>query len=485
MNTIKKRLDKLPRNKIYKICQKMKVKCETRDAKKEMISKLLRPLLHKYRMKRKAEDDIDFSVLKINRKTFSPTSESLIQSHLQYKYLPEHIKLLGGTPQLTIGIPLKDIPRLFERRYMDMAVKIGPGVDSHKSNFKTLYLNMDQLSFYSYSISKHKNTDAYGLAILANSYINIFIYNPKSEHPILYDNNTGMKGILLFMSRMPFSQLYEELDETDKTYFKEFVKEVEVKLPSGVLTLYLDPQKKCGYKKEEMFYLKITDWLNSIIDPLLGGRRSEVINRYIDERNKKCNYKINAREGDRRKDKFPFRDSDYPADFMSPPIPYINWINHRDEMYSMGAFEAYRLNGVITVLLECRECIGGKSVSINDFERYGLDFINFYLSFAKENPFDIGIENYTIGFEYELSDGKKQEKSTFHYKKLDLNKDGEIELGQRAGQMHYDYSAASGTSQEFVSNPVDVKIAHDFFFKRFIREIILFNIDNAMDYFSK
>ena len=70
MNTIKKKLNKLSRNKIYKICQKMKVKCQTNDNKKKMISKLLLPFLHKYRMKSKAEDDkgdIDFSVLKIDK----------------------------------------------------------------------------------------------------------------------------------------------------------------------------------------------------------------------------------------------------------------------------------------------------------------------------------------------------------------------------------------------------------------------------------
>ena len=39
MNTIKKKLNKLSRNKIYKICQKMKVKCQTNDNKKKMISK--------------------------------------------------------------------------------------------------------------------------------------------------------------------------------------------------------------------------------------------------------------------------------------------------------------------------------------------------------------------------------------------------------------------------------------------------------------
>ena len=65
---------------------------------------------------------------------------------------------------------------------------------------------------------------------------------------------------------------------------------------------------------------------------------------------------------------------------MSPPIPYITWINNRDEMYSMGAYDVYRKNGQIQVLLECRECIGGKAVTIDDFERYGSDFINFYLS---------------------------------------------------------------------------------------------------------
>ena len=483
MNTIKKKLDKLSRNKIYKICQKMKVKCQTNDNKKKMISKILLPNLHKYRMKRKASDIIDFSVLKIDRNTFSPTSESLIQSHPQYKYLPEHIKFLKGIPQLTIGIPLKDIPRLFERHYMNMAVKIGPGLeDSHKSLFKKLYLNMYQLS--DSIISAYEGTDAYGLAILVASYINMFIYKPKSS-PIAYDNNTGMKGTLLFMCRMPFSELYKELDESNKKYFKEFVKEAEFNLSDNVLTLYLDPEKPCGYKDIEMFYLPIADWLNSIIDPELGGKRSNVIDRYIQERNKKCNYKIDAKMGERRRDKFSFRDNGLHADFMSPPIPYINWTNQRDEMHSMGAYDVYRKKGQIQVLLECRECIGGKTVTIDDFERYGSDFINFYLSFARQNPFDISLKNYTIGFEYELSKGRKQKESTDDYKKLNMNNDGEIELPFNTGQMHYDYSKATLNTQEFISNPFTIEMAHKFSFKIFIKDIILFNIDNAMDYFSK
>ena len=59
----------------------MKVKCQTRDNKKKMISKLLLPFLQKYRMKSKADEkgDIDFSVLKIDRNTFSSTSKSIIK----------------------------------------------------------------------------------------------------------------------------------------------------------------------------------------------------------------------------------------------------------------------------------------------------------------------------------------------------------------------------------------------------------------------
>ena len=49
MNIIKKRLDKLPKNKIYKICQKMKVKCGSKDTKKKLCMRLLYPLI-KYRM---------------------------------------------------------------------------------------------------------------------------------------------------------------------------------------------------------------------------------------------------------------------------------------------------------------------------------------------------------------------------------------------------------------------------------------------------
>ena len=49
MNRIKKRLDKLSRNKIYKICQKMKVKCSSKDTKKKLCMRLLSPLF-KYRI---------------------------------------------------------------------------------------------------------------------------------------------------------------------------------------------------------------------------------------------------------------------------------------------------------------------------------------------------------------------------------------------------------------------------------------------------
>ena len=99
MNTIKKRLDKLPKNKVYKICQKMKVKCQTKDNKKKMILRILRPLLNKYRMK---SSDIDFSVLKIGGN----------------EYINKHLNNLKGTPQITIGLPLRDLPRLFEEEYM-------------------------------------------------------------------------------------------------------------------------------------------------------------------------------------------------------------------------------------------------------------------------------------------------------------------------------------------------------------------------------
>ena len=130
MNNIKKRLDKLSKNKVYKICQKMKVKCETMHTKKEMISKLLLPFLHKYRMKPEA-DKIDFSDLKIGGN----------------KNINKHLNNLKGTPQITIGLPLRDLPRLFEQEYMDQAFKIGQRTKTKKM-FKTLYQNMEQLTDY-------------------------------------------------------------------------------------------------------------------------------------------------------------------------------------------------------------------------------------------------------------------------------------------------------------------------------------------------
>ena len=147
MNTIKKKLNKLSRNKIYKICQKMKVKCQTNDNKKKMISKLLLPFLQKYRMKSKADEkgDIDFSVLKIGGN----------------KYVNKHLNNLKGTPQITIGLPLQDLPRLFEKRYTSEIVEIGQRTGT-KYMFKSLYENMEQLEDMGYTIVQHKGTDAYG-----------------------------------------------------------------------------------------------------------------------------------------------------------------------------------------------------------------------------------------------------------------------------------------------------------------------------------
>ena len=475
----KLKLQKMTQSKLIKVCYKMKVKCNKKDTKKPLIDKLLHPLIRKYRMKETAED-LDLSVLKIGKKYLS-TSNNLKKVLTEYEYLSKHIENLDGTPQLTIGLPLKDLPRLFQKDFMQKAFQIGPQTENPKvkSQFKTLHQNMDQLFQGGYSITKFQGTEAYGLAVLANSYINMFVYDP--DFPIKpFDSNTGMKGFPLFMSRNAFSDLYISLGEEDKTIFKQFVKEAEQKIPTMVLSLYLDPEKNCGH-----FYLPVIDWLNSIIDPELDGKRFVIIDRYIQERFKKCNFRKNAKKGTRGYDKFSFRDMEDPNDFMSPPIPYIYWKNQRDEKYSMGALPVEHINGQIQVLLECRACIGGKSVSIDAFERYGLDFINFYYLFASMNPFKFKFKNYTIGFEYELSKGRKQTNdSTYFYKQQKMDANQEVSLGT-TGKMHYDYSAAAWDSQEFVSYPANIEDAKISFFINFIREIILFNFINAMKYFKK
>ena len=403
MNTIKKKLNKLSRNKIYKICQKMKVKCQTNDNKKKMISKLLLPFLHKYRMKSKAEDDkgdIDFSVLKIG----------------DDKYVNKHINNLKGTPQITIGLPLRDLPRLFEEKYMSEAFHIGQRTKT-KSMFKTLHLNMEQLEDGEYSITKHKGTEAYGLVVLVNSYINMFMCKHN------FDDNTGMKGLPLFMSRNSFSDLYDRMDVTSQLLFKVFVKEAHKKIPDLELYIYLSTDSNCG-----QFKLLVTDWLDSIINPFFN-KRDKIIDDFKKVQEKECG----------GKEYFKVNDNVFlKKDLLSPPIPYISWLGHYNQRYSMGALNVeYKFivsKYGLKVILECRECIGGAGpTTLNTFEKYGIEFIEWYTQFAKKNKFGYNLSDYTIGFEYELTKGKNQKDSVLEYTHVwdarYRDKKGQINIG--------------------------------------------------------
>ena len=47
----------------------------------------------------------------------------------------------------------------------------------------------------------------------------------------------------------------------------------------------------------------------------------------------------------------------------------------------------------LKVILECRECIGGAgSTTLNTFEKYGTEFIEWYTQFAKKNKFGYNSE---------------------------------------------------------------------------------------------
>ena len=451
MNIIKKKLDKLSRNKIYKICKKMKVKCETKTTKKEMISKLLRPLLHKYKMKRKAEDDIDFSVLKIGGN----------------KYVNKHLNNLKGTPQITIGLPLRDLPRLFEERYMSEVVEIGQRTGT-KYMFKSLYENMEQLEDMGYTIAQHKGTEAYGLVVLVNSYINMFMY--KHE----FDDNTGMKGLPLFMSRNSFSDLYDEMDVKSQLLFEVFVEEARKKIPELVLYVYLDSDVKCG----QQFQLLVTDWLQSIIIPNFS-KRDQIINNFKKTQKEIC-----------PKGWYPVYDNKFrKKDLMSPPIPYIDWVGQHDQRYSMGALGTEYTGGNLMIILECRECIGGAGpTTLNTFEKYGIEFIEWYTKFAEKGGV---LSDYTIGFEYELSRGSRDSSSVLDYTRAwdysYKNEKGErkykkFPLGS-SGEMHFDFADKPGMVHEYVSHPFNLENGESKF-KKFVDDIFNYDKDKAIQYFN-
>lgn len=456
MNNIKKRLDKLSKNKVYKICQKMKVNCKPMHTKKEMISKLLLPFLHKYRMKPEA-DKIDFSDLKIGGN----------------RNINKHLNNLKGTPQITIGLPLRDLPRLFEQKYMDQAFKIGQRTKTKKM-FKTLYQNMEQLTDYRYTIAQHKGTDAYGLAVLVNSYINMFM----SKHN--FDGNTGMKGLPLFMSRNSFSDLYQALTLDSKKLFYQFVMEAKEKIPKLVLYIYLDSDSNCG----RQFPLLATDWLDSIINPDFD-KRYEIIKDFKKAQKRSCIYKKPFKVKD---DKFRKKD------LMSPPIPYISWVGQYDQRYSMGALKIeYTAGNDIKIILECRECIGGADpTTLNIFKEYGITFIKWFTYFARNNKFGYNLSDYTIGFEYELSTGSKNTDSVMVYThawdNITINSDGrtifkKFPLGT-TGQMHFDFADKPGMVHEYVSLPFNLENG-EYTFTKFIDDIFNYDRVKAIVYFSK
>ena len=456
MNTIKKKLNKLSRNKIYKICQKMKVKCQTNDNKKKMISKLLLPFLHKYRMK--SSDKIDFSVLKIGGN----------------KYVNKHLNNLKGTPQITIGLPLRDLPRLFEEKYMSEVVGIGQSTGT-KYMFKSLYENMEQLEDMGYTIAQHKGTEAYGLVVLVNSYINMFMCKHN------FDDNTGMKGLPLFMSRNSFSDLYDRMDVTSQLLFKVFVKEAHKKIPDLELYIYLSTDSNCG-----QFKLLVTDWLDSIINPFFN-KRDKIIDDFKKVQEKECG----------GKEYFKVNDNVFlKKDLLSPPIPYISWLGHYNQRYSMGALNVeYKFivsKYGLKVILECRECIGGAGpTTLNTFEKYGIEFIEWYTQFAKKNKFGYNLSDYTIGFEYELTKGKNQKDSVLEYTHVwdarYRDKKGQMQYRKfnlgNSGEMHFDFADKPGMVHEYVSKPFNLENG-EYKFKKFVDDIFNYDKHKAIEYFD-
>ena len=445
---LKTELEKMNITDLNSVCRKLGLSCNGNKSK--IIKKLLKPLKKNYKMELSAQ----FKDLTLNSNTT--------------KYINKHLNNLKGTPQLTIGLPLKDLPRLFEKKYMLEAVKIGQRTGT-KHMFTSLYQNIEQLE--KYTIAQHKGTNAYGLIVLINSYINMFMY----KHP--FDGNTGMKGLPLFMSRNSFSDLYQDIDYNSQLLFEQFVSEAKEKIPKLYLYIYLDAETNCG----KQFPLLVTDWLDSIIIPTFE-KRNKIIEKFKKYQKKSCRKFFKVNDEFRKKD------------LMSPPIPYISWIGKYDQRYSMGALdvECHTYEQPI-IILECRECIGGAGpTTINTFEKYGKEFITWFTQFAKGNPFDYHLNYYTIGFEYELSRGSrdkhsvmmythqwqgtyKDNKGKLHYKKFNLGSSGE---------MHFDFADKPGMVHEYVSYPFSLEDCKEKF-EKFVDDIINYDKHKAIEYFSK
>ena len=129
---------------------------------------------------------------------------------------------------------------------------------------------------------------------------------------------------------------------------------------------------------------------------------------------------------------------------MSPPIPYIDWVGQHDQRYSMGALDTEGYQDLM-IILECRECIGGAGpTTLNTFEKYGIEFIEWYTKFAEKGGV---LSDYTIGFEYELSRGSRDSSSVLDYTRA-WDYSYKNEKGERkykkfplgSSEMHFDFA---------------------------------------------
>jgi hypothetical protein len=131
-----------------------------------------------------------------------------------------------GTPQISVGLSIKEIPKLFET----LQIKI--------YGFAGVYnILTEQLEKYTskikgkYSIDGFmEGTEAYGLAMLTLHYYETFANFETVTNALTSasgDPNTGLKGLPMLMVRNRFSDIYEKLlDPTQKEIFKKFREKV-------------------------------------------------------------------------------------------------------------------------------------------------------------------------------------------------------------------------------------------------------------------
>ena len=154
----------------------------------------------------------------------------------------------------------------------------------------------------------------------------------------------------------------------------------------------------------------------------------------------------------------------------------------------MGALDTEGYQDLM-IILECRECIGGAGpTTLNTFEKYGIEFIEWYTKFAEKGGV---LSDYTIGFEYELSRGSRDSSSVLDYTRAwdysYKNEKGErkykkFPLGS-SGEMHFDFADKPGMVHEYVSHPFNLENGESKF-KKFVDDIFNYDKDKAIQYFN-